>query len=184
MFNRFLGIATMVAGIAVALPAFAGDITISDAWAKESIGRVPNGAAFFVIHNDGGADKIVGATSDLADRTELHTHIMENNVMKMRRVEGGVDVPANGELAFKPGSYHVMMLDLHEPLKAGQHVALTLQFEKAGEVPVEVAVISMSDAASKQHGAMKMDMKPGKDGAMGKSNGMGGSSGGAGQMQN
>ncbi|WP_245835236.1 copper chaperone PCu(A)C [Thalassospira mesophila] len=172
MFNRFLGIATMVAGIVTALPAFAGDITISDAWAKESIGRVPNGAAFFIIHNAGAADKIVGATSDLADRTELHTHIMENNVMKMRRVEGGVDVPASGELAFKPGSYHVMFLDLHTPLKAGQHIPLTLQFEKAGDVPVDVDVISMSDASQKQHAPMTMDMNSGMGGAMGQSGGM------------
>ncbi|WP_339780988.1 copper chaperone PCu(A)C [uncultured Thalassospira sp.] len=182
MLNRFLGIATVVAGIAVALPAFAGDIAVKDAWAKESIGRAPNGAVFFTIENNGEADRIIGVTSELADRTELHTHIKKDNVMKMRRVEGGIDIPDHGSVAFKPGSYHVMFLDLHQPLGVGQHIKLTLQLEKAGNVPVDATVLSLSDAAKMDHAPMIRQMQ-----GMGgnKGSGMGGQkgSGMGGQMQ-
>ncbi|AUG51907.1 copper chaperone PCu(A)C [Thalassospira marina] len=159
--------AAIAAGLFAALPAFANDISISNAWSKESLGRVPNGAVFFNVENAGDGDRIIGATSEIADKTELHTHIMKDNVMKMRQVEGGVEVPAHGGVAFKPGSYHVMLLGLHDPLKAGQHISLTLQFEKAGNVPVEAEVLSLDDAAKMSaHGEMKMDMKHGMDGAM------------------
>ncbi|WP_114087745.1 copper chaperone PCu(A)C [Thalassospira profundimaris] len=178
MRKSFFAGAAIVAALLASFPAFAGDISISNAWSKESIGRVPNGAVFFTIENAGAEDRIIGATSSLADKTELHTHIMDGNVMKMRQVDGGVEVPAHGAVAFKPGSYHVMLIGLHDPLKAGQHIALTLQFEKAGDVPVDAEVLTLDEASKMaSHGAMKMDMKqgmkPDMKGAMDHSGGMG-----------
>lgn len=140
MFKKLFAAMIAAAGIFVAVQAQAGTIEISDIWVKASIGKAPNSAAFFIVTNKGPADKIVDVTSDLAKRTELHTHIMENNIMKMRRVAGGVDVPANGSVAFKPGSYHVMLIGLHAPLKVGEKVSFTLHFQNAGDVPVTADV--------------------------------------------
>jgi len=151
MKKLFAVIATL-ASLFVAGNAFAADIEIKDAWAKASIGQVRNGAAFFVVMNHGGADRIVGVRSDLADKTELHTHIMENNVMKMREVQGGVEVPMHGEVLFKPGSYHVMFIGLHNPLKEGDMINITLELEKGGDLPV---VIEVKNAMSKGMSGMK-----------------------------
>lgn len=156
--KKLFAVIATVASLFVAGQAIAADIEIKDAWTKASIGKVRNGAAFFTVMNHGmTADRIVGVRSDLAEKTELHTHIMENNVMKMREVEGGVDVPMHGEVMFKPGSYHVMMIGLKAPLKQGEMVTVTLEFEKAGDVPV---MINVMDAMAKgpagmDHGTME-----------------------------
>ena len=115
--KKLFAVITTLAGLFAATQAFAADIEIRDAWAKASLGKVPNGAAFLTVENTGMADRIVGVKSELADKTELHTHIMDNNVMKMRPVEGGIDVPMHGEVMFKPGSYHIMLIGLHKPLE-------------------------------------------------------------------
>ncbi|MCC9624297.1 copper chaperone PCu(A)C [Thalassospira sp. MA62] len=161
--KKLFAVLATVASLFVVTSAFAADIEISNAWTKASIGQVRNGAAFFTVKNHGAADRIVGVRSDLADKTELHTHIMENDVMKMRQVEGGVDVPMHGDVMFKPGSYHVMLIGLHKPLEEGEMVNVTLEFENAGDVPV---MINVMDAMSKgpdgimggmDHGDMKHD---------------------------
>lgn len=139
--KKLFAVLATVASLFVVTNAFAGDIEIKDAWSKASIGQVPNGAAFFTVVNSGDADRIVGVRSDLAEKTELHTNIMENNIMKMRQVEGGIDVPMDGEVQFKPGSYHVMMIGLKNPLEEGKMIQMTLEFEKAGDVPVMIHVM-------------------------------------------
>ncbi|WP_336082263.1 copper chaperone PCu(A)C [Thalassospira sp. CH_XMU1448-2] len=144
--KKFFAVIATLASLFVVSNAYAADIEVKDAWAKASLGQVRNGAAFFVVVNNGDADRIVGVRSDLAAKTELHTHIMDNNVMKMRQVEGGVDVPMHGEVMFKPGSYHVMMMGLKKPLEEGEMVQVILEFEKAGDVPV---MINVMDAMAK-----------------------------------
>lgn len=155
--KKLFAIVATLASLFIVTNAFAADIEIKDAWSKASLGQVRNGAAFFKVVNNGMADRIVGVRSDLADKTELHTHIMENNVMKMRQVEGGVDVPMHGEVMFKPGSYHVMMMGLHKPLTEGEMVNVTLEFEKAGDVPVMIHVLDSKakGPAGMDHGDMK-----------------------------
>ncbi|KEO54622.1 hypothetical protein SMB34_20755 [Thalassospira permensis NBRC 106175] len=159
--KKLFAVVATLAGLFAANQSFAADIEVRDAWAKASLGKVPNGAAFLTVENTGMADRIVGVKSDLADKTELHTHIMENNVMKMRPVEGGIDVPMHGEVLFKPGSYHVMLIGLHKPLVEGEKIDVTLTFEKAGDVPVTIDVMdTMSKGphgdAGMDHGNMKM----------------------------
>lgn len=100
----------------------------------------PTSGSFMLIRNSGAADKLIKVESDVAKSTELHTVEMVDGVMKMRPVEGGIPVPANGEVALKPGSYHVMLIGLHKGLNAGDTVALKLQFEKAGSVTVQTVV--------------------------------------------
>jgi copper(I)-binding protein len=133
-----------------------GALTIDHPWARASAGPVHNGAAYLTVHNSGAADSLVAVSGDVAERVELHTHLMEGDVMKMRRVEA-VEVPAHGMAALEPGGFHVMLIGLAQPLKEGQHFPLTLTFRDAGEVAVEVkveAVGSMGPAGA-GHGTME-----------------------------
>jgi copper(I)-binding protein len=99
-----------------------------------------NGAVYATIANTGKtADALVGASSDAAERTELHRTVDEGGVMKMRP-QTRIEVPAGGAIEMKPGSYHVMLMGLTRDLVPGQKVAVTLTFEKAGRVVVEAPI--------------------------------------------
>jgi copper(I)-binding protein len=153
----------LIAGL-VSSKAFAhdfklGTLTIGHPWARASAGPVRNGAAYLTVHNAGAADSLIAVSGDIAERVELHTHLMEGDVMKMRRVEA-VEVPAHGMAALEPGGFHVMLIGLAQPLKEGQHFPLTLTFRDAGEVAVEVkveAVGSMGPAGASSMGHSTMD---------------------------
>ena len=119
-----------------------GTIMVQEPWARATIPDRP-GAAYARIMNMGGdGDRLVGAASAAAGRVELHTHLMEGDVMKMRRIEA-IDVPAEGGVALEPGGHHLMLFDLAEPLKEGTSFPMTLSFEKAGEIEVVVEVQAM-----------------------------------------
>ncbi|MEZ5863317.1 MAG: copper chaperone PCu(A)C [Geminicoccaceae bacterium] len=115
-----------------------GELVIEHPWARATAAHQANGSAYFVIENGGEADRILGATSPVAGRVELHTHINDNGVMRMRQVKA-IDLPA-GETALAPGGLHIMLFDLGAPLVEGETFPLTLTLEKAGEVEVEVKV--------------------------------------------
>ncbi len=136
--KRFLTSFAALAAMA-AVEARAADIMVSDAWARASAGMAKAGAAYMTVHNKGGADRLVGATADVGMKAELHTHIHDGGVMKMRRVEA-VDIPADGMAVLEPGGDHVMFMGLKAPLKEGAMFPLTLTFEKAGDVTVQVHV--------------------------------------------
>jgi len=104
------------------------------------MGEMKMGAAYMLIANSGGADKLISASTNVAKTVELHTVIEENGVMQMRPVEGGIEVPASGNVELKPGGYHVMLIGLTKDLKAGDTVDLTLQFEKAGTTTLTAQV--------------------------------------------
>lgn len=138
LFKSLLGAAALCA----ALPAFAGDIEVKDAYARTSSAMAKSGAAFMVIENTGDADdRLVSAASDVAQKVELHTHMdMGDGVMKMMEVKEGFAVPAHGHHALARGGDHVMLLGLTRELKQGDMVSVTLTFEKAGEMTIEVPV--------------------------------------------
>lgn len=136
----------LAAAIALApIPAIAADATlgslkIENPWARATAASARNGGAFLAISNTGAqADKLVNASSTVAARTELHTTIDDNGVMKMRHVPA-IEVPAGGMAMLKPGGFHVMLMDLKAPLTEGQTFPLTLTFERAGNVTVDVTV--------------------------------------------
>ncbi|MGE0745366.1 MAG: copper chaperone PCu(A)C [Rhodospirillales bacterium] len=117
-----------------------GDIKIDQPWARASAGAAKSGAAFVTLRNGGGAaDRLTAASAPIADRTELHTHKKEGDVMRMVEVPA-IDLPAGQEVKLAPGGLHVMFMGLKSPLKAGDKFPLTLTFEKAGKITVEVAV--------------------------------------------
>ena len=116
-----------------------GALSIAHPWARASAGPARNGAAFLVIENAGAADRLIAVSGEVSERAELHSHMMEGDVMKMRRVEA-VEVPANGTAALQPGGLHIMLIGLKQPLQEGERFPLTLTFKAAGEIVVEVAV--------------------------------------------
>ncbi|GAB4365407.1 MAG: hypothetical protein Kow00114_22630 [Kiloniellaceae bacterium] len=116
-----------------------GALKIDHPWARASAGPARNSAAFMTIHNAGDADRLLAAAADVSERVELHTHMMEGNVMKMRQVEA-IEVPANGTAELQPGGFHVMLIGLKAPLKEGESFPLTLTFEKAGTITLDIAV--------------------------------------------
>lgn len=127
--------------IAFAAPALA-EIAVRDAYARASMPGAPTGAVFMVIENAGTSDdRLVGVRSDVAARAELHTHRMESNgVMRMVAVEDGFVVPAGGSHTLARGGDHVMLLGLSRSLAQGDTIALTLEFEDAGAIVVDVPV--------------------------------------------
>lgn len=118
-----------------------GDLAVGHPWARPSAGAQTNGAAYATIANGGdGADRLVSARSPAARVVELHTHTIDaDGVARMRPVTA-IDVPAQGEARLAPGGLHIMLIDLAGPLREGAAFPLTLVFERAGEVTVEVAV--------------------------------------------
>lgn len=131
------------AAVSFALPALAGSIiTIEDSYARASGMKAMAGAAFMQIVNNGDeADQLIGAHSDIAKRIELHTHIeTEGGVMQMREVEGGFAIPAGETYVLKRGGDHVMFMGLTRPMEHGSLITVTLIFEQAGEVVVEIPV--------------------------------------------
>ncbi|SFK03443.1 copper chaperone PCu(A)C [Celeribacter neptunius] len=144
-----------LAACAFALPAFA-DITIVDPYARSSGAMARAGAAFFIIENTGDEDdQLIDAKSDISKITELHTHKdMGDGVMKMLHVPEGFTIPANGSHALARGGDHVMFMGLLKPMNQGDTVTVTLTFEKAGDITVEIPVdLERQDSAM----AMPMD---------------------------
>ena len=135
-------IAAAAAAIVLATPLFAEGIMVQDPYARTSTAQSTSGAAFMMIHNESGeADRLIGVSSEIAKRVELHTHIEdENGVMKMVHVEEGFELPEGGMIEMKRGGKHVMFMGLTGPLAQGDKVNVTLIFEKAGEVAVEIPV--------------------------------------------
>ncbi|MGB0632832.1 MAG: copper chaperone PCu(A)C [Alphaproteobacteria bacterium] len=130
-------------------------VKIMHAWARATPGQAANGGAYVTVMNASGEnDRLTGVQSDVAKRVEIHTHLNDNGVMRMRKVDG-IDVPARGRIAMKPGGYHIMLIGLHKPLQKGESFPVTLVFEKAGELTAEVTVMGVGAMG----GGMKHDIK-------------------------
>lgn len=126
--------------LSMAASAAIAEVKVKDAWIRPSTG--PNGALFMMIENDSAdMDKLKSAkTSDeRCDHMELHAHVHEDGVMKMREVEA-IEVPANGTAELKPGGLHIMFMTLKEPLEEGKMVPVSLTFENSGLMELEVPV--------------------------------------------
>ncbi|MBN2905769.1 MAG: copper chaperone PCu(A)C [Rhodobacteraceae bacterium] len=144
--------------LVTALPVFAGEISIEDPYARASTMMSKSGAAFMTITNGTDTDdRLVAAASDVAAKVELHTHIeAEGGVMQMVEVEEGFAIPAGTSRALKRGGDHVMFLGLTRPLEQGDMVQVTLSFEKAGDMVVDIPVDLTRGAMGAMGGKMKM----------------------------
>ncbi|WP_422047740.1 copper chaperone PCu(A)C [Shimia sp.] len=148
------------AAVAFALPAFAETtIAVKDAYARVATKISKSGASFMVIENTGSEDdRLVSVSSDVAKRTELHTHKdIGDGKMKMLHVKEGFVIPAGGKHMLQRGGDHVMFMGLTHGLEHGDVVNVTLTFEKAGDITLEVPVdLERKPAAGAQgHGEMK-----------------------------
>ncbi|WP_291296725.1 copper chaperone PCu(A)C [Elioraea sp.] len=151
MTTRRIVIAAGFAAI-VAAPANAqAPISVQEPWARAALqGRTS--AAYMTIENTTAAlDRLVSATSPVARVVELHTHMMDGAVMRMRPVSA-IEVNPGEPAVLRPGGLHIMLIDLARPLRAGETIPLTLRFEKAGEVTVNVAVQAAGASGPGQHG--------------------------------
>lgn len=128
------------------------DLLIDSPYARATVTNQRSGGAYVTIENKGkNADKLIGASSPVAKSVEIHTMTMDGNVMKMREV-GQIEIPASGRIEMKPGDgYHLMLMGLQQPLKAGDSFPMTLVFEKAGKTEVKVKVEEKKNAS---HGGM------------------------------
>jgi len=122
----------------------AGSVEIINPWSRATPKGATIGAGYLKITNNGTTpDRLIGGSSDAAKSFELHVMSMENGVMKMRPVEGGIEIKPGETVEFKPESYHVMFVGLKEPLVQGHRVKATLDFAKAGKMAAEFVVESI-----------------------------------------
>jgi copper(I)-binding protein len=138
-------VAVLFAGL-IGLPtlALAASVDVEQPWARATPPGAPAGAVFMMLRNGGTEnDKLVRASvpQSVAAKVELHTHIKDGDVMRMREVPA-IDVPAGKTVMLEPGGFHVMLIGLTAPLSAGEQLPLTLTFAKAGTVSVTVPVVS------------------------------------------
>ena len=117
-----------------------GGVKVMEPWARATAKTARTGAAYLMLENPGGAsDKLVAASSPAADKVELHTHIKDGDIMRMREVEY-IEVGPQSMVRLQPGGLHIMLVGLKGPLTKGESFPLTLVFEKAGEVTVDVPI--------------------------------------------
>lgn len=126
-----------------------GDIHVEQPFARATPAKV--GGAFMVLHNGGKeADRLLKAESPVAASVELHTHMKDGEAMRMRPVDS-IPLPAGGEARLEPGGHHIMLIGLKQPLKEGTSFPLTLIFEKAGRITIEVPVHKPGASGGQHH---------------------------------
>lgn len=136
----------------------AGDLVITQAWSRATPPGAKIGAGYLTIENKGTtADRLTGITSEAAGKIEVHEMSMNNGVMKMRPVEGGLAIDPGKTVKLAPGGYHLMMMDLKKPLKQGDEVPVTLDFAKAGKVAVTLDVEGVGAQGPAHGGQMQMN---------------------------
>jgi periplasmic copper chaperone A len=124
-----------------------GPIQIGHPWARATLAVQTAGGAYLKLQNTGSTpDRLVSASTPVAQRVELHSMAMDGNIMRMREIDA-IDIPPGQVVELKPGSLHLMLVGLKAPLKQDSKVPLTLKFEKAGEVQVELKVDAMGAGA-------------------------------------
>lgn len=117
----------------------AGDLIIRDAWIRPADAGM-NTAAYFVVENNGEEDRLMSVESSIAENTEIHrSYVDEAGVMRMQE-QSFVILPANESVPFEPGGYHIMFIELTRGLALDERIRLQLQFDKQGEVIIDVPV--------------------------------------------
>lgn len=138
--NGFWVSVTLAAGLFSGLAA-AADINVSAPWSRATVRGASVGVGFLTIANTGKEpDKLLGATSPLAEKVEIHETRAEGGIMTMRALPKGIDIKPGATLVLKPGSYHLMLIGLKSVLLPGEIVHLTLSFSKAGPIDVDLPV--------------------------------------------
>ena len=136
----------------------AGDLVISQGWSRATPGGAKIGGGYLTIENKGGApDKLIGASAEVASEVEVHEMAMKDGVMTMRPLEKGLTIDPGKTVKLAPGGHHLMMMNLKSPLKQGDKLPVTLQFEKAGKVIVTLDVQGVGAKGPGASGGMEMN---------------------------
>lgn len=151
---KTLVLAAVTAVYAAAAPAHdyqLRTLRIDHPFARATPPGARSGGVYLTVENNGNqTDRLLSVSSPVAGDVELHRMVQDAGVMRMRAVSG-VDINAGDRLALEPGGYHIMLGNLKHPLHAGDSFPLRLEFEKAGSIEVQVAVESMTAAATHEH---------------------------------
>ena len=152
--------AALAAAILVVTPAFAhngvvhlGDINISLPFTRATLPNAPVAGGFLTIENTGAEpDRLISVTSDIAGETQIHEMAMQGDVMKMRPLADGLEIPAGKTVVLAPGGFHIMFMGLKQTLVEGETITVTLTFEKAGTVDVVLPIeAAAADAPTAEH---------------------------------
>jgi copper(I)-binding protein len=144
--HLFLALVLLLAGIGVASARSykLGALEIGHPWARATPPTAPTGGGFLSVKNTGTEpDRLMSVSSPAAQTVQVHEMKMEGNVMRMRELESPLEIKPGETVTLAPGGLHLMMMGLKEPLKQGERVPLTLVFEKAGKIDVELVVVAM-----------------------------------------
>jgi copper(I)-binding protein len=131
-----------------------GPVAIDHPWTRATPKNAPVAGGYLKITNTGTTpDRLTGGSTEVAKRFEIHEMSMEGGVMKMRELKDGLTIAPGATVELKPGSYHIMMMNLSRPLTKGEKVKGSLTFEKAGKVDIEFAVeaIGGNPPGAKKH---------------------------------
>jgi len=142
----------LVANVVFAHEYKVGSLEIKHPWARAT----PKGAAvaggyMTIVNNGTTADRLVGFSSPAAGKFEMHEMKMDNGVMKMRPLPNGIEIKPGQTVEFKPGSYHLMFMELKQPFEKDKRVKGTLWFEKAGTLEVEYVVEAIGSSPAVDH---------------------------------
>ena len=145
-----LAVALLLAGgpVVFAHEFKAGDLEIDHPWSRETPTGARVAGGYMVVKNNGSSpDRLVAVASEISAKAEVHQMSVSDGVMTMRKVEGGLEIPAGETVALEAGGYHLMFIDLRRQPKKGESFPATLTFEKAGTVTVEFAVEGLGETS-------------------------------------
>jgi periplasmic copper chaperone A len=141
-------------------PYKSGSIVIDQPWARATPAGAKTAAVYFIVRNTGTTeDRLIGAHSSASGQVDIHQMTMDNNVMKMAPVTGGIAIPASGSVTLGPSGFHIMLIDLKQPLVKGNRLPLTLTFEHAGSIDIQgdIEAIGSPGPATQDKPAGAMD---------------------------
>ena len=144
----------LLAGPALARDYKIGALQIGQPWTRATPPTAPAGGGFLTVTNTGTTpDRLVSAKSPAAGSVQVHEMKMDGNVMRMREVDGGLAIAPGATVTLAPGGLHIMLMGLKAPLRQGEKVPLTLVFEKAGSIDVELDVMALGASPPSGHGS-------------------------------
>jgi len=150
----------LVAGPVLAEDMTAGDLVISQPWSRATPGGAKIGGGYLTIENKGRApDRLIAASGDFAGRVEIHEMAIKDGVMTMRQLDKGLVIEPGKTVKLAPGGYHLMLMELKTPLKQGDKLPVTLEFEKAGKVTLSLDVQGVGAPGPAPHGSSKSEMQ-------------------------
>ncbi len=145
---------TLAAATALAGDFTKGPLTVATPWIRATPAGAPVAGGYLTLTNRGAEpDRLIGGSVGFAGKVEIHEMAMANGVMTMRALPKGLEIAPGASVELKPGSFHVMFMDLKRQLKQGETLDGSLVFEKAGAVPVQFSVESMGAQSAPAHGA-------------------------------